>query len=585
MPPQTPQADPERLDGVRHTLAHLLASAVLEKYPDAHLAIGPTIEHGFYYDIDSPNPITPDDLPKFERRMRELIKADLAVEKLSIKKLEDAGPSIAKSPYKKEMYEDLKKQKQPITFYRMGAFTDLCRGGHVARTGEIDPTAFKLTKVAGAYWRGDSTKPMLQRVYGVAFFTKPELEQHLHMLAEAEARDHRKVGHDLELFTFDPVAPGAPFWLPNGMIVVRELERYWREIHDAGSYLETSTPILNNAALYKTSGHWEHFRENMFTLTVDEQDFALKPMNCPSSTKIYAHALRSYRDLPLRLSEIGRLHRNEVKGTLGGLLRVRQITMDDAHIYCRPDQIEEEIRGVLRLVVEFYTLFGLTPAFKLSTMPEQHMGDEATWRSAEQTLEHVLRTEKLPYEIKPKEGAFYGPKIDIDVSDALQRTWQVATVQLDYQMPERFKLEYIDAKGHPQRPVMVHRAIFGSFERFLGILLEHLGGRLPTWLAPIQVALIPVGSAHVEPCEKIAATFRDKGIRVGIDDANETVGYKIRKAEKMKVPYMLVIGDKEAASTKLQVRVRSRKDVVATTMTKFLAGLKREIAKRTLAPK
>ncbi len=581
----TPQPELERLDRIRHTLAHLLATVVLEKYPDAHLAIGPTIEHGFYYDIDAPNPITPDDLPKFEQRMRDLIAQNLTVEKLSIKKLEDAGSAIANSPYKKEMYEDLRKQKQPISFYRMGTFTDLCRGNHVERTGEIDPASFKLTKVAGAYWRGDSSKPMLQRVYGVAFASKHELDAHLKLLAEAEARDHRKIGHDLDLFTFDHVAPGAAFWLPNGMTIVRELERYWREIHDAGGYLETSTPILNNAELYKTSGHWEHFRENMFILKVDEQDFALKPMNCPSSTKIYAHALRSYRDLPLRLSEIGRLHRNEVRGTLGGLLRVRQITMDDAHIYCRPDQIEQEIRGVLRLVVEFYSLFGLTPSFKLSTMPEKHLGEEATWRSAEKQLEYVLNTENLAYQLKPKEGAFYGPKIDIDVNDALQRTWQVATVQLDFQMPERFKLEYVDAKGHAQRPVMIHRAIFGSFERFIGIMLEHLGGRLPTWLAPVQMMLIPVGSDHVDPCRKLAASYRDKGIRVEVSEANETVGYKIRNAEKRKVPYMLVIGDKEKSSTKLQVRVRGKKDVVATTTVKFLAQLKREISQRSLTPK
>ncbi|MFH0829019.1 MAG: threonine--tRNA ligase [Candidatus Kerfeldbacteria bacterium] len=582
------QQDPkarERLDHIRHTLSHLLATAVLEKYPDAHIAIGPTIEHGFYYDIDAPNPIKPDDLPKLENRMRELIAAKLRVEKVRIGKFEDAGPAMANNRYKEELYRELKQQKQPATFYKIGSFVDLCRGGHVENTGDINPTGFKLTKVAGAYWRGDSTKAMLQRVYGVAFDTKEELDRYLALIAEAEKRDHRTIGHDLELFAFDAVAPGAPFWLPNGMTLIRELERYWREIHDAAGYLETSTPILSNASLYKTSGHWEHFRENMFTLVVDDQDFALKPMNCPSSTIIYTHDLRSYRDLPLRYSEIGRLHRNEVRGTLGGLLRVRQITMDDAHIFCRPDQIEQEIRGVLRLVVQFYSLFDLTPTFKLSTMPDQHLGEEKTWKQAEQTLEHVLKSEKLSYELNPKEGAFYGPKIDIEVNDALQRTWQVATIQLDYQMPERFKLSYMDKDGHQQRPVMIHRAIFGSYERFIGILLEHLAGRLPTWLAPVQVQLIPVGSDHVKPCDLLSEKLRSKGIRVSVDSANETVGYKIRKAEKMRIPYMLVIGDREAKSTKLQVRIRGKKDVVAVVSSRFGSRIKREITQRALTPK
>lgn len=580
-----PHPPPPNLDHIRHTLSHLLAAAVLERYPDARLAIGPPIEHGFYYDIDTPNPITSADLPKLEQRMREQIKQRLPVEAVKLKNLQEAGRGVGDSPYKRELVQEHTAKGETITFFRIGTFTDLCRGGHVENTKDINPQAFKLTRVAGAYWRGDSTKPMLQRIYGVAFASKPELDQHLKLLAEAEARDHRKLGSELELFTFEPIAPGAPFWLPHGMVVIRQLEKFWREVHDAAGYLETSTPILNNAELYKTSGHWDHFRENMFTFKVDDQDYALKPMNCPLSTRIYAFRGRSYRDLPLRLSEIGRLHRNEVHGSLGGLFRVRQITMDDAHIYCRPDQIEAEIRGVLTIVREFYKLFDLKPSFKLATMPDEHLGEAATWKAAETSLETVLKEEQLLYEIKPKDGAFYGPKIDIHVSDALQRDWQVATIQLDFQMPERFKLEYTDAKGQAQRPVMIHRAIFGSFERFLGIILEHLAGRLPTWLAPVQVQIIPVGSAHVEPSQKLAAEFSKAGVRTYVDEVNETVGYKIRKAEKMKVPYMLVIGDKEVKSIKLNVRVRGTKDVVSMPKTKFITQLQHEITQRKLTPR
>lgn len=581
--PSTP-AD-NRLDRIRHTLSHLLATAVLERFPEAQPAIGPTIEHGFYYDFKVDQPFTVQDLQKFANRIRELIKQKLTMEQVNASSLEQADARLTSNPYKHELFNELKRQGTAVTFFKIGTFTDLCRGGHVENTSEINPDAFKLTHVAGAYWRGDSTKPMLQRIYGVAFATKPELDSHLKLLAEAEARDHRKIGLELDLFRFEPFAPGVPIWLPAGMTIVRELERYWREVHDAAGYQETSTPMLNSAGLYKTSGHWEHFRDNMFTLKIDDQDFVLKPMNCPSSTAIYRHALRSYRDLPLRYSEIGRLHRNEIRGALGGLLRVRQITMDDAHIYCRPNQIEQEIRAVLKLVKTFYKKFNLKPSFKLATMPDHHLGDEAVWRKAEASLERVLKTEKLSFELKARDGAFYGPKIDIHVSDALQRDWQVATIQLDFQMPERFRLEYTDEKGNKQRPVMIHRAIFGSFERFLGVLLEHLAGRLPTWLSPIQVAIIPVGSRHVKPSTKLAQEFKQAGIRVRIDDANETVGYKIRKAERMKVPYMLVIGDKEVKSSKLHIRVRGKKKVALVTIKKFLEQVQREVVQRKLVPK
>ncbi len=569
------------LDHIRHTLAHLLAHAVQDTFPQAKFAIGPTIEHGFYYDLDLDKSLTPEDLKPLEKRIKHLIKQRLPMTKVS-----DSEPGVVAfvktQPFKQELLAEIKAKHEPATFYQVGKFIDLCRGGHVENTGQINPDAFALTHVAGAYWRGDSTKPMLQRIYGVAFNTKAELDEYRAQLAEAAKRDHRKLGQELELFTFEPVAPGAPFWLPNGMIVVRQLEAYWRQVHDAAGYQETSTPILNSSELYKTSGHWEHFRQDMFTLKVDEQDFALKPMNCPSSTRIFAFRTRSYRELPLRLSEIGRLHRHELRGVLNGLLRVRQITMDDAHIYCRPDQIEAEIKGVMKLVKNFYKLFGLQPTFKLSTMPDHHLGDEATWRKAEASLEKVLKQEKVKYELKPKDGAFYGPKIDIHIDDALKRTWQVATIQLDFQMPERFKLEYTDADGSAKRPVMVHRAIFGSFERFLGILLEHTAGNLPLWLSPVQVQIVPVTSKHITIGKKLLKQLSDAGIRTHLDESNETVGYKIRKAEHQKVPYMVVVGDKEKSLTKLAVRVRGKKQVKTVTLKTWVPQLQKAIANRTL---
>lgn len=570
------------LDHIRHTLAHLLAHAVQDAFPQAKFAIGPTIEHGFYYDVDIERPLTPEDLKPLTKRMKHVIK-----QRLTMAEVPADDPSVksylAKQPFKQEMLAELQAKGEHVTFYRVGNFIDLCRGGHVENTGQINPDAFDLTHVAGAYWRGDSTKLMLQRIYGVAFQTKAELDRYRAMQAEAAKRDHRKIGQDLELFTFEAVAPGAPFWLPHGMIVVRQLEAYWRQVHDQAGYQETSTPMLNSADLYKTSGHWEHFRQDMFTLKVDEQDFALKPMNCPSSTRIFAFRTRSYRELPLRLSEIGRLHRHELRGVLSGLLRVRQITMDDAHIYCRPEQIEDEIQGVMKLVKNFYTLFGLQPVFKLSTMPDHHLGDEATWRQAETSLEKVLKQSKVTYELKSKDGAFYGPKIDIHIDDALGRTWQVATIQLDFQMPERFKLEYSDVDGQVKRPVMIHRAIFGSFERFLGILLEHTAGQLPLWLSPVQIQVIPVTTKHNASGKKLVKLLAEAGLRVHLDDANETVGYKIRRAEQMKVPYMIVIGDKEKSLTKLSVRVRGKKDMKSVTLKTWLPQLQKLIASRSLS--
>lgn len=567
------------LNPIRHTLAHLLAHAVQDQFAHAKFAIGPTIEDGFYYDLELDRPLTPADLKPLEKRMKHLIKQRLAMNEIPAT-APGVREFVAAQPYKQELLAELQAKRETATFFQIGSFIDLCRGGHISNTAQINPDAFTLTHVAGAYWRGDSTRPMLQRVYGVAFATAAELKSYLERRAEAAKRDHRKLGRELDLFSFQDVAPGAPFWHPHGMIVVRQLEQLWREMHDQAGYQETSTPIMNQAELYKTSGHWEHYQGDMFTLDVDEQQYALKPMNCPSSTRIYASQLRSYRDLPLRLSEIGRLHRNELRGVLGGLFRVRQITMDDAHIYARPDQIEQEIKGVLNIVKTFYRLFKLAPSFKLATMPDQHLGEEATWKSAETSLEKVLKSAKLPYELKPKDGAFYGPKIDIHVDDALGRTHQVATIQLDFQMPERFKLEYTDQSGRAVRPVMIHRAIFGSFERFIGILIEHTGGNFPVWLSPVQVQIVPVTTKHNPMAKKLMALLRSAGVRAVADDANETVGYKIRQAEKMKVPYMVVVGDKERALKRVIIRTRGKKQVKTVTTKQWLKQLQLLIIKR-----
>ncbi len=579
-----PQSD--QLDRIRHTLSHLLATAVLERFPQAQPAIGPTIEHGFYYDFKVDRPFTTQDTQKFEKRMRELVKQRLTMERLDATTLEQADPRLATNPFKRELFDELKKQNAAISFYRIGKFTDLCKGGHVENTTDIDPVAFKLIKVAGAYWRGDSTKPMLQRVYGLAFATKPELEQHLKMLEEAEARDHRLLGADLDLFSFDPVAPGAVFWHPHGMIVWNELEKLLRDHLNPAGYQEIQTPLMVKPDLFTRSGHLKHYRENMFRVEGKGEEFYLKPMNCPESTIIYASKARSYRDLPIRLAEIGRIHRNELSGTLGGLFRVRQITQDDGHIYCRLDQLQGEITSVLKLSNTIYKILGFTPSFYLSTKPDNAMGDPKRWQQAEEALAQALRANKLDFKEKPKEGTFYAPKIDIDVTDSLGRRWQLCTIQADLVMvPSLPGVEYTDEKGHKQQPVVIHRAIFGSFERFIGILIEHLAGRLPTWLAPVQVAIIPVGKAHIKPSTKLASTFKESGIRVQVDDANETVGYKIRKAERMKTPYMLVIGDKEAKSTKLHVRTRGKKTVSTVSTKKFLAQLQREISQRALTPK
>lgn len=574
--------EPEPLPTLRHSAAHLLAHAVTQLYPGTRLAIGPAIEHGFYYDFQRPEPFTEEDLRRIEARMRELAAADYPI----VREEMSRGDAVAfyearEEPFKLEILRDLPPEVTRVSFYRQGDFVDLCRGPHVPSTGHV--RFFKLLSASGAYWRGDERRPMLQRIYGTAWLTQEDLDRHLWRLEEARRRDHRRLGRELELFAFHDVAPGAPFWLPRGMVLVRELERFAREMQDARGYLEISTPILVNKRLWEQSGHWEHYAEYMFRLEVEGQVFSLKPMNCPESTYVYRHTIRSYRDLPLRLAEMGRLHRNERSGTLTGLFRVRQFTQDDAHIYCRPDQLQDEIGSVLELVQAFYATFGLTPSFRLATRPPKAMGQAEQWDRAEAALHQALQAHGLPYAVKAGEGAFYGPKIDIHVEDALGRDWQMATIQVDLVMlPERFDLEYVDADGRPRRPVAIHRAIFGSFERFIGVLTEHLAGAFPTWLAPVQVRVLPVSEKHAGYAREVTDRLRAAGVRVELDERAETLGYRVREAQLQKVPYVLVTGGREAKDGTVSVRKRSGEDVGAMLLERFLAAVTAEIRTRAV---
>jgi threonyl-tRNA synthetase len=570
--------DPDPLSTLRHSTSHVMAQAVKRLFPDVKVAIGPAIEDGFYYDFAKAEPFTPEDLAKIEQGMREIVKANYPFERREMPRPEAIAYFRERGePYKVEILEGLEADR--VSLYTQGDFIDLCRGPHVKSTGDLK--AFKLLSSSGAYWRGDEKNAMLQRIYGTAWLTQEELDKYLWRLEEAKKRDHRKLGRELDLFVFHDIAPGAPFWLPAGMVIFRELERFWREVHDAAGYLESSTPILVNKKLWEQSGHWEHYSDNMFKLEVEEQTFSLKPMNCPESTYVYRHALRSYRDLPLRVAEIGRLHRNERSGTLTGLFRVRQITMDDAHIYCRPDQAQDEISGVLGLVRQFYKLFDLEPSFKLATRPEGFLGTAEQWDAAERALAEALKANGLAYEVKPGDGAFYGPKIDIYVQDALGRQWQIATIQVDLTMlPERFALEYIDTDGQPKRPVVIHRAIFGSYERFVGLLVEHYAGAFPTWLAPVQARVIPISEKHAEYARSVHARLRAARIRAELDDRNEKLGYRIREAQLHKVPYMLVAGERESQSGTVSLRHRSGDDLGAVPVDRVLADLSREIAAR-----
>lgn len=563
-----------------HSSAHLMAEAVEALFPGAKFGVGPAIDEGFYYDIDlGEHTLATADLEKIEEKMLDVAKHDSPYRRED-KSWDDAVKYFRKKhdPYKLELLEDLKGQA--ITFYHSGGFTDLCSGPHIPSAGRI--AAIKLLSVAGAYWRGSEKNKMLQRIYGITFPSKKELDDYLFRLEEAKRRDHRKLGRELELFVFHDIAPGAPFWLPKGMIIFRELEKFLREELDRGGYQEISTPILVKKDLWEQSGHWTHYKENMFYFDSDDTTYCLKPMNCPESTYVYRQKVRSYRDLPLRYSEIGRLHRNELSGALGGMFRVRQITMDDAHIYIRPDQILSEIGNLIDLVARFYSIFGLKASYNLSTKPEGAIGDPALWERAEKSLMEALQQKGITYTLKPKEGAFYGPKIDVQIEDAIGRDWQIATIQLDFVMlPERFELEYIAEDGSRKRPVAIHRAIFGSFERFVGILTEHFVGAFPLWLSPVQAAVLPITDEQLPCARTVSETLSQAGIRSQLDERREKIGYKIRDWETQKVRYMLIVGEKEKQSGSVSVRMHTKGDQGTMSTGDFLAKIKKEIADKT----
>lgn len=559
-----------------HTTSHIMAQAVEELFPGARFGVGPPIENGFYYDVDSEHRFTDEDLVKIEARMLEIAKRDLVTKREELKR-EDAiayFKSKRVDPYKVEILEDIAKNEEYVSLYHQGEFTDLCRGPHMPTTAKLKNV--KLLSVSGSYWRGDSDRQQLQRIYGISFPKKKELDDYLYLLEEAKKRDHRKLGKELELFMFHEYSPGAPFWLPNGMVIFKELEKYWRDIHDNNGYDEINTPIMVKDKLFEQSGHLEHYKEHMFRIDDGDETYYLKPMNCPEATLVYSSKMRSYKDLPLRLSEIGRLHRNELRGALGGMFRVRQITMDDAHIFCTPEQIQQEITGVMGLIKRFYALFGLEPRFCLSTRPDNAMGSKEVWDNAEAALAAALKANDLKYDVNEKDGAFYGPKIDVNIKDALNRDWQIATIQLDYNLPERFDLTYEGSDGQKHRPVMVHRAIFGSFERFIGMIIEHFAGNFPLWLSPFQVAVLPITDNQLDYANEVYAKFKAAGFRTELDSRSEKIGYKIRDWETKKVPYMIVLGDKEMQAGNITVRAHKKGDLGKFELDAFISSLLEE---------
>ena len=556
-----------------HTSSHIMAQAIEELFPGAKFGVGPAIENGFYYDVDCEHKFTDDDLRKIEEKMLDIARRDLKPirEELPRLKAIEYFKTRRIDPYKVEILEDIAKDEEIVSLYHQGEFTDLCRGPHLPTTAKLRNV--RLISVSGSYWRGDSNRKQLQRIYGISFPKKKDLDDYLNLLEEARKRDHRKLGRELELFVFHEYSPGAPFWLPKGMIIFKELEKFWREIHDDYGYEEISTPIMVKDKLFSQSGHLDHYSENMFKVQDDEEVYYLKPMNCPEAAIVYSSKLRSYKDLPIRLSEIGRLHRNEIRGALGGMFRVRQITMDDAHIFCTTEQIGEEISSVIGLIKQFYQIFQLNPTYYLSTRPEDAMGSADVWEKAESALASALETNQLSYEVKEKDGAFYGPKIDIHIKDALKRDWQIATIQLDFNLPERFDLTYEGSDGMKHRPVLIHRAIFGSFERFIGVITEHFAGNFPLWLAPVQVVIMTITESHIDYAEKISALFKQNKFRVHNDFRNEKIGYKIREWELMKVPYMIIIGEKEKNNSTINVRAHKRGDLGTFNTDDFLTTL------------
>ena len=563
---------------LRHTASHVLAQAVKRLYPDTKLAIGPSIKDGFYYDFDRDHPFTEEELAALEAEMKKITKENLKLERFTLPRAEAIALMEEKGePYKVELIMDLPEDEE-LSFYKQGEFVDLCAGPHVTYTSAVK--AFKLTSVAGAYWRGSEKNKMLTRIYGTAFANKTDLEEYLNRIEEAKKRDHRKLGRELGLFAIMDEGPGFPFFLPNGMIVKNTLIDYWREIHTREDYKEITSPIMLNRQLWETSGHWDHYKENMYTTVIDENDFAIKPMNCPGGMLVYKMEPRSYRDLPLKLGELGLVHRHEKSGALHGLMRVRCFTQDDAHIYMTREQITEQIKGVVKLIDEVYSLFGFKYHVELSTMPEDHLGALEDWEMATDGLRKALEEMNMPYVVNEGDGAFYGPKIDFHLEDSIGRTWQCGTIQLDFQLPLRFNAEYTGADGQKHRPIMIHRVVFGSIERFIGILIEHFAGKFPTWLAPMQVKVLPITDRNNEYSDKIIAALKAAGIRCECDKRQEKTGFKVREAQILKTPYMLIIGDKEQEDGTVSVRRRDCVQNEVMKMEDFVAMVAKEIADR-----
>ena len=575
--------DAEGLAALRHTASHVMAQAIKRLWPDTKLAIGPSIADGFYYDVDPVNPITADDLEKIEAEMKKIIKEALPLERFELPRAEAIALMKEKDePYKVELIEDL-PEDSVISFYKQGEFTDLCAGPHLMTTKEIGK-AFKLMNIAGAYWRGSEKNKMLTRIYATAFQKKEDLEAYVTMMEEAKKRDHRKLGRELGLFMMHEAGPGFPFFLPKGMILKNTLLDYWREIHKKAGYVEISSPIIMNRKLWENSGHWDHYKDNMYTTVIDDEDYAVKPMNCPGGILVYASEPRSYRDLPIRMGEIGLVHRHEKSGQLHGLMRVRCFNQDDAHIFMMPEQIRDEIKGVAQLIDSVYKLFGFEYHVELSTRPEDSMGSDEDWEMATSALQGALDDLGLNYVVNEGDGAFYGPKIYFHLVDCIGRTWQCGTIQLDFQMPQRFNLEYIGADGEKHRPIMIHRVAFGSVERFIGILIEHFAGAFPTWLAPVQVKVLPISEKYEEYAKSVKAQLDEAGIRAEIDLRSEKIGYKIREAQTQKIPYMLVVGQKEEADGTVSVRSRFKGDEGSRELSGFISDVKEEIAGRVNRP-
>ena len=564
-------------DAYRHTTSHIMAQAVTRLFPDVRLAIGPSITDGFYYDFDSPETFTPETLAAVEAEMRTICKERLALERFELSR-EDALKFMSErgEQYKVELINDL-PEDAVISFYKQGEFTDLCAGPHLDTTGRVKPNALKLTSCTGAYWRGDANKKMLQRIYGTCFMSKDELDAHLQRIEEAKLRDHRKLGKELDLFALYDEGPGFPFFFPKGMIVRNELIKFWREEHYKAGYEEISTPLILNEELWHRSGHWEHYKDNMYFTKIDDADYAVKPMNCPGGMLTFKRRMWSYRELPVRMAELGLVHRHELSGALHGLMRVRNFTQDDAHLYMTPEQIPAEIIGVIELIDKIYRVFGFQYRVELSTRPADFMGMIETWDAAEAILEDALLDKKISYRINPGDGAFYGPKIDFHLVDCLGRSWQCATLQLDFQMPERFELEYVGADGEKHRPVMIHRTVLGSLERFIAILTEHYAGAFPLWLAPVQVVVMPITDRTQEYARSVADKLSAAGFRAEADCRNEKIGYKIREAQLQKVLYMLVLGDNESEGEFITVRRRGEGDIGAMSLQSFIERLNAEV--------